>query len=118
MPPLKISERITQLNSSRAGAAEGVIRASVKFRLVEERVEDIAIAVTTDTTCVPGKDRMVEDVEEVYTDLKFVTFPRRKRHPNRLGQADVKTVKGWRAQCVSADEAGTNRRIHNKASVV
>ena len=54
--------------------------------MVEERVEDVAIAVTTHTGCIPGKDRVIEYVEEVNTNLEFVVFPRRKRQPDRFGQ--------------------------------
>src|SRR5262245_35048222 len=110
-----ISERIAQLDSSRTEAAEGRVWSSVKFRLVEERIEDISIAVTTHAACIPGKDRMVEDVKEVHTDFKLVAFPRRKWYPKGFGQACVKSVQGRCAQCVSANDASANRWINNKA---
>jgi len=63
--------------------------------LVKECIEDIPIAVTTHAGSVPGKDWMVEDVEEVHADFKLIVFPLREWNVDSFGQTNVKAVEGW-----------------------
>src|SRR6185503_6747581 len=116
--PSVISERIAELDSSRTGAAECVVWSSVKLRLVEERVEDVAIAETTNSGCIPGKDRTVEHVEEVDTNFKLVAFPWRERHSNGFRETQIEPVPTWSTKCIPSHDSSTNVGIDYKTCIV
>jgi len=77
--------------------------------------EDVAITQPTHAGSIPGKDRMVENVEEVHPDFKPVAFP---RHLDRSRQTHVEAIQRWRPQRVPADDAGTNVGVDNEARVI
>jgi hypothetical protein len=63
--------------------------------LVEERVENVTIAETTDSGRIPRKDRTIEHVEEVDTNLKLVAFPWRERDSDSFRETDIEPVPAW-----------------------
>jgi len=86
--------------------------------LVEERVEDVAIAQTTHAVCIPGKDWMIEHVEEVDANFKLVAFPRREWQSDSFRQAQIEPVPRWSTQCVTSHDSSTDVGIDYKARII
>ena len=95
------SERVTKLNSSRTETSQCCVWPTIQFRLIEEGVENIAIAVTTNAGGVPGKDRMIQDVEEIKPNLELVAFPLCERHFDGFGQAEIESTQQRRPQGIA-----------------
>ena len=61
---------------------------------------------------------MVQDVEEVHTDFKFIVFPRRERHLDRFGETEIEPVPARSTQRITSHDSCTDVGIDYETRIV